>query len=102
MKETVLNKNDVPIVKCCASCAYKLYYGDATRFCKEREKKVKPNYKCELWKMSNTFVNLMPGGGGVKKKKYLQYMLNHPVRGGIDKIRYDYEKENGSIYLIKP
>ena len=84
----------------------------ASRFCLQHHKKVKPRECCEQWAMSEQMEAAGSGGGKIKKKAYLKYVLQ--VREDesladqlkvqlphktLTEIRRDFEAKNGSIYV---
>ena len=107
------NSHGVEIRECCASCKFKdLTRLMSSRFCLQHHKKVKPRECCEQWTMSEQMEAAGSGGGKVKKKAYLKYVLE--VRAdesladqlgikfphkSIEQIRKDFEEKNGSIFL---
>ena len=114
MKHQVMrNEHGIEVKKCCASCKHKdLTRLLSARFCSLHQKKVKPRECCEQWEMSEQMEAAGSGGGKVKKKAYLQYVMS--VRDdesladqlkiqfphkSIEQIRRDFEEKNGSIYV---
>ena len=107
------NSHGVEIRECCASCKHKdLTRLISSRFCLQHHKKVKPRECCEQWAMSEQMEAAGSGGGKVKKKAYLKYVLQ--VREDesladqlkvqiphktLTEIRQDFEAKNGSIYV---
>ena len=107
------NSHGVEIRECCASCKFKdLTRLMSSRFCLQHHKKVKPRECCEQWTMSEQMEAAGSGGGKVKKKAYLKYVLE--VRADesladqlgiksphktLEQIRRDFEEKNGSIYV---
>ena len=107
------NSHGVEIRECCASCKYKdLTRLISSRFCLQHHKKVKPRECCEQWAMSEQMEAAGSGGGKVKKKAYLRFVLQ--VREDesladqlkvqiphktLTEIRQDFEAKNGSIYV---
>ena len=107
------NSHGVEIRECCASCKFKdLTRLMSSRFCLQHHKKVKPRECCEQWAMSEQMEAAGSGGGKVKKKAYLKYVLQ--VREDesladqlkvqiphktLTEIRQDFEAKNGSIYV---
>ena len=107
------NSHGVEIRECCASCKHKdLTRLISSRFCLQHHKKVKPRECCEQWAMSEQMEAAGSGGGKIKKKAYLKYVLQ--VREDesladqlkvqlphktLTEIRQDFEEKNGSIYV---
>ena len=107
------NLHGVEIKKCCASCRFKdLTRLMTARFCTEHHRSVKPNGYCKQWAMSEQMEAAGRGGGQVKRRAYLRYLLE--VRADesladqlairtphktIDQIRQEFENKNGSIYF---
>ena len=107
------NSHGVEIRECCASCKHKdLTRLISSRFCLQHHKKVKPRECCEQWAMSEQMEAAGSGGGKIKKKAYLKYVLQ--VREDesladqlkvqiphktLTEIRQDFEAKNGSIYV---
>ena len=52
MAKRARNPNGVVVMKCCASCQYKLIRKDGQRFCEKNHSKVAQKHCCGLWKMS--------------------------------------------------
>lgn len=107
------NQHGIEVKKCCASCKHKdLTRLVLARYCSQHHEKVKPRECCEQWEMSEQMEAAGSGGGKVKKKAYLKYVLDvredesladqlgikFPHKS-IGQIRRDYEEKNGSIYV---
>ena len=107
------NQHGIEVKKCCASCKHKdLTRLVLARYCSQHHEKVKPRECCEQWEMSEQMEAAGSGGGKVKKKAYLKYVLDvredesladqlgikFPHKS-IDQIRKDFEEKNGSIYV---
>ena len=107
------NEHGIEIKECCASCRFK----DSTRlisarFCTQHQKKVKPRECCKQWEISEQMQAAGSAGGKVKKKAYLQYVLEvredesladqlkiqFPHKS-LEQIRKDCEEKNGAIYV---
>lgn len=84
----------------------------ASRFCLQHQKKVKPRECCEQWAMSEQMEAAGSGGGKVKKKAYLKYVLQvredesladqlkvQIPHKSLAEIRQDFEEKSGSIYV---
>ena len=107
------NQHGIEVKKCCASCKHKdLTRLVLARYCSQLHEKVKPRECCEQWEMSEQMEAAGSGGGKVKKKAYLKYVLDvredesladqlgikFPHKS-IGQIRKDFEEKNGSIYV---
>ena len=107
------NQHGIEVKKCCASCKHKdLTRLVLARYCSQHHEKVKPRECCEQWEMSEQMEAAGSGGGKVKKKAYLKYVLDvredesladqlgikFPHKS-IGQIRKDFEEKNGSIYV---
>ena len=107
------NSHGVEIRECCASCKHKdLTRLISSRFCLQHHKKVKPRECCEQWAMSEQMEAAGSGGGKIKKKAYLKYVLQvredesladqlkvQIPHKSLAEIRRDFEAKNGSIYV---
>lgn len=107
------NSHGIEIEMCCASCRFKdLTRLMTARFCTEHQKGVKPDDCCKQWVMSEQMEAAGRGGGKVKRKAYLKFVLEvreeesladqrglHIVHKTIDQIRREFEEKNGSIYI---
>lgn len=107
------NEHGIEIRECCASCKHKdLTRLMASRFCLQHHKKVKPRECCEQWAMSEQMEAAGSGGGKVKKKAYLRFVLQmredeslaeqlkvQIPHKTLTEIRQDFEAKNGSIYV---
>ena len=70
------NEQGIAIKKCCASCAVKdLTNGRRTRRCMVRDESVKPREYCCLWSMSSQFKAAGTAHGKVKRKEYLEFLV---------------------------
>ena len=112
-RQVTRNQHGIEVKKCCASCKHKdLTRLVLARYCSQHHEKVKPRECCEQWEMSEQMEAAGSGGGKVKKKAYLKYVLD--VREdesladqlgikcphkSIGQIRKDFEEKNGSIYV---
>ena len=112
-RQVTRNQHGIEVKKCCASCKHKdLTRLVLARYCSQHQKKVKPRECCEQWEMSEQMEAAGSGGGKVKKKAYLKYVLDvredesladqlgikFPHKS-IGQIRKDFEEKNGSIYV---
>lgn len=99
------NGYGVNIVMCCASCAHKVFDKGGLRVCTKGEGTVRTSYLCSDWVLSPKLDNAGKGGGKVKKKDYLKFVLNYPrpkPKEGfvtLSEIREVYEKLYGQIYM---
>lgn len=118
MKEKKFYKNrfGISIVQCCASCINSVTKnGETAHICKAGEGLVPSSSWCGQWSMKVAGSKAKPGeinldnagmgGGFVKRKSYLNFVLNYPQpeeaihHVPISQIRSEYEKKFGSIYL---
>ena len=112
-RQVTRNQHGIEVKKCCASCKHKdLTRLVLARYCSQHHEKVKPRECCEQWEMSEQMEAAGSGGGKVKKKAYLKYVLDvredesladqlgikFPHKS-IEQIRRDFEEKNGSIYV---
>ena len=112
-RQVTRNQHGIEVKKCCASCKHKdLTRLVLARYCSQHHEKVKPRECCEQWEMSEQMEAAGSGGGKVKKKAYLKYVLDvredesladrlgikFPHKS-IGQIRKDFEEKNGSIYV---
>ena len=107
------NQHGIEVKKCCASCKHKdLTRLVLARYCSQHHEKVKPRECCKQWEISEQMQAAGSAGGKVKKKAYLQYVLEvredesladqlkiqFPHKS-LEQIRKDFEEKNGSIYV---
>lgn len=101
------NKYGISIVKCCASCKFKMC-DNRLRYCIKGEGTVPTDYLCSTWEMADGLSQAGKGGGRIKEKAYLDFFLNvmeHEnrkaayLRKSIDDIRETYNKNFGDIYI---
>ena len=112
-RQVTRNQHGIEVKECCASCKHKdLTRLVLARYCSQHHEKVKPRECCEQWEMSEQMEAAGSGGGKVKKKAYLKYVLDvredesladqlgikFPHKS-IEQIRRDFEEKNGSIYV---
>lgn len=112
-RQVTRNQHGIEVKECCASCKHKdLTRLVLARYCSQHHEKVKPRECCEQWEMSEQMEAAGSGGGKVKKKAYLKYVLDvredesladqlgikFPHKS-IGQIRKDFEEKNGSIYV---
>ena len=107
------NSHEIEVKKCCASCRYKdLTRLMTARFCTQHSKSVKPKCCCKQWAISDQLEAAGRGGGQVKRREYLRYLLEvrsdesladqlgiRTPHKSIDQIRSEFEKNHGSIYI---
>ena len=107
------NQHGIEVKKCCASCKHKdLTRLVLARYCSQHHEKVKPRECCEQWEMSEQMEAAGSGGGKVKKKAYLKYVIEvredesladqlkiQIPHKSLEQIRQDFEEKNGSIYV---
>ena len=105
---TTKNKYGVDIVKCCASCKHNIgAASEFTRVCDDGEGIVKPNSLCAHWMMKQNLEKAGKGGGGIKKKHYLEWLLNYKqpenpkLHVSLEDRQIEYEHQFGSRYLIE-
>lgn len=99
-----INRYGIKILKCCASCKHKdLHAGN--RICLLTRCKANSKHCCSQWDVAPQLENAGKGSGKVKKKDYLQYVMEHRDRNTLLPYNADiaeqYEQEYGSIYLSK-
>lgn len=98
------NSNGIPVKMCCASCKYKQFDKGDKRVCTNGEGAVRPDSYCGDWEMREGLDKAGMGGGMIKKKSYLMYVLNYPqpeipfYHVPLQQIREEYEKKLGTIY----
>ena len=107
------NSHGILVNRCCASCKFKdLTRLMTARFCTEHHKGVKPRDCCKQWALSGQLEAAGRGGGQVKRRDYLRYLLEvredesladqlgiRTPHKTIDQIRSEFEKNHGSIYI---
>jgi hypothetical protein len=101
VKATCKNKNGVDIVMCCASCIHNAGLSSKTtlkRRCSDAGTEVPNDFLCAEWEMKPHMQNAGSGFGRVKKKEYLEYVLENSGKESLDKIRYTWEKLYGSRF----
>lgn len=104
-KEFCKNRFGATIVKCCASCKHKVYDKGCFRVCQKGEGIVQPSSICGDWEMSPSLSKAGIGGGHVKKRHYLKFVLDYTQpedprqHKGVMEKRREYELLFGSIYL---
>ena len=107
------NIHGIEVKECCASCRFKdLTRLMTARYCTARNKSVKPKGCCKQWAISDQLEAAGRGGGQVKRREYLRYLLEvrsdesladqlgiHAPHKSIDQIRQEFETNHGSIYI---
>lgn len=107
MKEKVKMKNKygIEIVACCASCLHKHAGTEHSRICDAGEGVVSPKHLCIKYEMHDRLQEAGKGGGRVKKKDYLDFLLNYEqpedekLRIKLSQQRAEYMEKYGNIYL---
>lgn len=108
-----INSHGVEIKACCASCRFKdLTRLMTSRFCTQHHQSVKPDERCGQWALSDQLAAAGSGGGKVKRREYLRYVLEvradeslaaqlgiRTPQKTIDQIRQEFENKNGAIYF---
>ena len=70
------NSHGIEVKTCCASCRFKdLTRLMNSRFCTQHHQSVKPGGWCEQWAISDQLAAAGAGGGRVKRREYLRYVL---------------------------
>lgn len=97
-KEFVKNKYGIAIVKCCASCIHHSgCRNDDYRTCLKDRREHHMEYLCkDGWEMTQSLENAGKGGGRVKKKAYIDFVL----KNGFSHME-EFEKQYGNKYLTK-
>ena len=107
------NSHGIEVKECCASCRYKdLTRLMTSRYCAQHHKGVKPKGCCKQWAISEQLEAAGRGGGKVKRKAYLKFVLTSREdeltaeqlgirfpHKSIDQIREEFEKNHGSIFV---
>ena len=98
VKQFVKNKYGASIVKCCASCKHRQAgASDDIRVCQTGHGKHRKDYLChDGWEMEPGLENAGKGGGRVKRKAYIDFILKNGI-GRAD----EFEEKYGSKYLMK-
>ena len=65
-QEVCLNAYHISVKKMCASCAMKDIMNDGERVCKKMQLKVRQQFVCCHWQMSDGLKNAGRGGGVVR------------------------------------
>ena len=107
-KEFETNEYNIKIVKCCASCAHHAADGrEGIRLCLKGFGEHYLDYLCfNGWDMQDRFKNAGKGGGKVKKREYLQMLIDNSSGGrlgteDLNKLRELFRIKYGSEYLSK-
>lgn len=107
-KVFVRNNYGIKIVKCCASCEHKAL-DNRSRLCTIGEGIVASSHCCKNWQMAEAYKQAGKGGGVVKKKDYLDFVINRleenagrhsissrPNRESVVTLRKEYLSKFGS------
>ena len=70
------NSHGIRIKKRCASCRFKDINHYGTRMCTKSLQKVKPDFKCNMWRMADAFKNAGLPLGVVKDKVSKEIIIN--------------------------
>lgn len=111
--EFIRNKNGLKILACCASCENGFRDRTDRRQCRWDRKELKTHGPCDKYQMREKTMNCGAETGKVKCIEYIRFAMEWkqqeiqnqvPVnsRAGFDKIRSEYEKLYGSIYIPIP
>ena len=101
------NKYHILVNECCASCVFATIDSDTKRKCEIDNKKYRPTFGCDRWKIAKGFEEAGKGDGRIKKKAWLRFYLAflHKENGlkVMDKTPREqavevWEKLHGSIY----
>ena len=107
------NPHGITVKVCCASCEFKTWKTDCMRWCSKRKAEVAAGNYCNRWRMSKQMDQAgTPGGGQVKRREYLMYVLevrerehlaekqgNKVAPMTLEEIRQLFEQEHGTIYV---
>jgi hypothetical protein len=75
--EICVNAYGITVKKMCASCAMKDVLNDGERVCKRMELKVKQQFCCRHWQMSDGLKNAGLQNGGVVRLRGTQEIIIH-------------------------
>jgi hypothetical protein len=75
--EISVNAYGITVKKMCASCAMKDVLNDCERVCKRMELKVKQQFCCRHWQMSDGLKNAGLQNGGVVRLRGTQEIIIH-------------------------
>ena len=76
-QEVCLNAYHISVKKMCASCAYKDIMNDGERVCKRMQLKVRQQFVCCHWQMSDSLKNAGLQNGGVVRLRGTQEIIIH-------------------------
>ena len=76
-QEVCLNAYHISVKKMCASCAMKEVENDGERVCKKMGLKVKQQFICRHWQMSDSLKNAGLQNGGVVRQRGTQEVVIH-------------------------
>lgn len=111
--EFIRNKNGLKILACCASCENGFRDIENLRQCRWDRKELKTHGPCDKYRMREKTMNCGAETGKVKRIEYIRFAMEWKQqeiqnqvavnsRAGFDKIRREYEKLYGSIYIPIP
>lgn len=97
------NKNGFRINMCCASCGHKDVKDSKLRICRLSNQDVDKEYYCPAWKMAGIFEDFVEGMGRVKKKAYLEFILDARSKSNqtVEEMREEWKSVHGDIYESK-
>ena len=100
-KTFFINKYGIAIVKCCASCRHKKNL-KCYRFFDAQQLQSTP---CKEWALNPNLDNAGKGNGKVKKIDYLRFALScmeeKKCSWDLERIRNEYRRSSGNIYVIE-
>jgi len=76
-QEVCLNAYHISVKKMCASCTYKDITNDGERVCKKMQLKVRQQFLCCNWQMSDGLKNAGLQNGGVVRLRGTQETIIH-------------------------
>jgi len=76
-QEVCLNAYHISVKKMCASCTYKDITNDGERVCKKMQLKVRQQFLCCNWQMSDSLKNAGLQNGGVVRLRGTQETIIH-------------------------
>lgn len=75
--EISVNAYGITVKKMCASCTYKDITNDGERVCKKMQLKVRQQFCCRNWQMSDSLKNAGLQNGGVVRLRGTQETIIH-------------------------
>lgn len=106
--EEIYSKFGNKIKKCCASCLHNRgAEREKTRICDAGKGTVVQTFSCDTYETRPSLMNAGKGGGRVKRREYLYFLLNHDMPTDPDKrftfkeAREEFKKKYGDIYINK-